>query len=398
MVLRKAIDGDAAVAEGVRLARVQAIAAYPITPQTPIVENISEYVNRGELEAKYIAVESEHSALTAVVGSALVGARSFTATAGVGLALMHEITGVASGCRLPIVMAVANRSLPSPWSLQTDHSDAMGERDQGWIQLYAENCQEALDLVLVAYRLAEDERVRIPVMVCLDGFYVSHTTEVVSIPDQQQVDRYLPSYKNQNLYLDVEEPFTVNQLTSADVFTEIKYEHYLALENSLQVLEEVGAEFKNEFGRNYGAIAQYAIDDAETIIVAMGSIAGTALQVAKELREQGKAVGLVKVTSFRPFPKARIREALAKAKKVVVIDRSAGMGSEGPLAMEIKSALYGSSHSPAIYGFCGGLGGRDFTRDTIVKTLEKSNELQASGINNGGGIWIDVKEAEVNEK
>lgn len=393
MPIKKAIDGNSAVAEGVRLARVQVIAAYPITPQTPIVETISEYVNKGELVAKYIAVESEHSALSAVVGSALVGARSFTATAGVGLALMHEITGVAAGSRLPLVMAVANRSLPSPWSLQTDHSDSMGERDQGWIQLYAENCQEALDLVLVGYRLAEDERVRIPVMVCLDGFYVSHTTEVVSIPDQEQVDRYLPPYRNQNLYLDVEEPFTVNQLTSADIFTEIKYEHYQALENSLHVLEEVGAGFTHEFGRNYGALAQYSIEDTETVIIAMGSIAGTVRQVAQELREQGQAVGLIKVTSFRPFPKAQLRDALDKAKKIIVIDRSAGMGSEGPLAMEVKSALYGLSHPPAVYGFCGGLGGRDFNQATVLKTLDKANELQAAGVTNAGEIWIDLKEA-----
>ena len=392
MPIKKAIDGNLAVAEGVRLARVQVIAAYPITPQTPIVETISEYVDKGELVAKYIAVESEHSALSAVVGSALVGARSFTATAGVGLALMHEITGVAAGSRLPLVMAVANRSLPSPWSLQTDHSDSMGERDQGWIQLYAENCQEALDLILVGYRLAEDERVRIPVMVCIDGFYVSHTTEVVSIPDQKQVDRYLPPYRNQNLYLDVDEPFTVNQLTSADVFTEIKYEHYQALENSAHILDEVGAGFACEFGRSYGAFAQYEIENAETVIIAMGSIAGTARQVVQGLREQGQAIGLIKVTSFRPFPKAQLRDVLGKAKKIIVIDRSAGMGSEGPLAMEIKSALYGLNNSPAIYGFCGGLGGRDFHQGTVLKTLDKANELQLAGVTNVGGIWIDLKE------
>lgn len=389
----KAMEGNAAVAEGARLARIQVAAAYPITPQTPIVEYISEFVRQGKIQAKYIAVESEHSALSAVIGASLVGARAFTATAGAGLALMHEITGVAAGNRLPIVMAVANRALPSPWSLQTDHSDSMGEKEQGWIQLYAENCQEALDLVLLGYRLAEDGRVRLPVMLCLDGFYVSHTTEVVSVPATEQADSFLPPYKLQNVYLDIEDPIAVNALTSPDIYTEIRYEHFRALEGSLAVLDEVGAEFQRHFGRRYGTVEKVHLEGAETVFVTMGSIAGTVRQMVKEWRQQDKPVGLLKVTSFRPFPKAAVQEALREARQVIVIDRSAGLGSEGPLALEVKAALYGLANPPAVYGFIGGLGGRDFTRATVARSLERARELQAQGLVNRGGIWIDVKEA-----
>lgn len=394
MTTRKAIDGNQAVAEGARLSKVQLVAAYPITPQTPIVEQISEYIREGRLHAKYIAVESEHSALSAVIGGSLVGTRSFTATAGAGLALMHEIVGVAAGVRLPVVMAIANRALPSPWSLQCDHSDSMSERDQGWIQLYAENCQEALDLVILGYRLAEDERVRIPVMLCEDGFFVSHTTEVVHIPGEDAVDAFLPPLKQQHLYLDVEDPLVVNELTSADIFTEIKYEHYKALEKSQDVFREIGAEFEQHFGRPYDLITEYGTADAKTVIVAMGSIAGTVREVVKDLRSQGEPVGLVKITSFRPFPRKRIRKALENAKQVVVIDRSAGMGSEGPLSLEIKASLYGLPQAPAVYGFVGGLGGRDFTYRSVLNTLAASQQFAGQGLTQVGGIWIDAKEGD----
>ena len=392
MTVRKAMDGNQSVAEGARLSKVQLVAAYPITPQTPIVEHISEYVRVGLLKAKYIAVESEHSALSAVIGGALVGARAFTATAGAGLALMHEIVGVASGCRLPIVMAIANRALPSPWSLQCDHSDSMSERDQGWIQLYAESCQEALDLIILAYRLAEDKRVRIPVMLCEDGFFVSHTTEVVEVPRQEDVDAFLPPLQRQHLYLDVDEPLVVNELMSSDVFTEIKHEHHCALANSQAVFSEACAEFKKRFGRSYDLISEYETEDAETIIVALGSIAGTARQVVKDLCDKGEKVGLIKVTCFRPFPREAIRRALAKAKQVIVIDRSAGMGSEGPLAIEVRASLYGLSPAPGFYSFVGGLGGRDFHYKSVLNTLDKSRQLAGQGLPQASTIWIDAKE------
>lgn len=331
------------------------------------------------LNAKYIAVESEHSAISAVIGASLVGARAFTATAGAGLALMHEVTIVAAGNRLPIVMAIANRAMPSPWSLQVDHSDSMGERDQGWVQLYAENAQEALDFTILGYRIGEDDRVRLPIMPCLDGFYVSHTTEVVSVPDQEQVDAFLPPYKPKHVYLDVNDPISVNNLTSPDVYTEIRQEHFRALQNALSVIDDLGTKFGECFGRYYGVVDGVGLDDAETIFVTMGSITGTVRQAIKDMRAKGEHVGLLKVTAFRPFPKAKVRQALVNAKRVLVIDRSAGLGSEGPLALEVKGALYGLYPAPIVYGFIGGLGGRDFSLVTITRAYKKAMEMSVKG-------------------
>ncbi|MGI6130183.1 MAG: transketolase C-terminal domain-containing protein [bacterium] len=391
----KALDGNWAVAEGVRLAAPKVVAAYPITPQTPIVERVADFIADGSLPCtRYIAAESEHSALSAVVGAALVGTRVFTATAGAGLALMHEVVGVASGNRLPIVMAVANRALPSPWSLQVDHSDSMAERDMGWIQLYAENCQEALDLVLLGYRLAEE--VRLPVMLCLDGFYVSHSTEAVSVPDTKEVAAFLPEYKAGPVRLDPDYPLTINQLTSADTFTEIKYQHKQALDQALKLLPHLGEEFGTHFGRCYAPIQAENCAGADVVLVSLGSSAGTARQVAKELREQGKQVGTLKVTSFRPFPKQEVQQVLKGAKSVAVVDRSWGLGSEGPLSLEVKAALYSLPERPVVASYVAGLGGRDLSAHTIHKVVETTMELKSQGKSELGPIWIDVKKEVMN--
>lgn len=387
----RALDGNWAVAEGVRLARPQVVAAYPITPQTPIVERIADFISGGALpDTRYIAVESEHSALSAVVGASLVGTRVFTATAGAGLALMHEVVGVASGNRLPIVMAVANRALPSPWSLQVDHSDSMAERDMGWIQLYAENCQEALDFVLLGYRLAET--VCLPVMLCIDGFYLSHNTEAVSVPDTAVVDTYLPAYEPGAVRLDPEWPITINQLTSSDVFTEIKHAHKRALDQSLNQLSRLGEEFGAHFGRVYSPVQAEGCTGADVVIVSMGSSAGTARQVAKELRRDGRRIGTLKVTSYRPFPREAVKEALRDAKRVAVVDRSWGLGSEGPLSLEIKAALYPLCRRPLVAGYVAGLGGRDLTAATLRKIIDSTMELGAEEHGSCGPVWIDLKE------
>lgn len=387
---RVALDGNSSIAEGVRLARVQVVAAYPITPQTPMVERVADFINEGRLDAKYIAVESEHSALSAVIGAALVGTRVFTATAGAGLALMHEIIGVASGNRLPIVMGVANRALPSPWSLQTDHSDSMAERDMGWIQLYASNCQEALDYTLLAYRIGEE--IRLPVMVCIDGFYLSHTIEVVELPDQENVDKFLPPYKRVGVYLDPDNPMTINQLNSADTFTEIKYSHNQALKEVINIFPAVAEEFEEIFNRRYSLTKDFNCKDADVVVVTLGSSSGTARKVAGEMSTGDRKVGALQICCFRPFPKEDVIEKLRKAKAVAVIDRSWALGTDGPLAQEIKSALYSAKIDIPVYNFVAGLGGRDLNEYTIKRVIEKTIELGSRNDKALYPIWIDVKE------
>lgn len=384
-----AINGNHAIAEGVRLARAQVVAAYPITPQTPMVEKVADFINEGRLDAKYIAVESEHSALTAVVGASLVGTRTFTATAGAGLALAHEIVGVAAGNRLPIVMGIANRALPSPWSLETDHSDSMAEKDMGWIQLYASNCQEALDYTLLAYRIGEE--VRLPVMVCIDGFYLTHTTEVVDLPEQEEVDKFLPEFNRGSIYLDPKNPMTINQLNSAETFTEIKYRHNEALNSVVDVFGQVSKEFEEIFGRKYELTTDFNCEDADIAIVTLGSSSGTIRKVAQELSNEDMKIGTIQVSSFRPFPKEEIFRKLKNVKSIAVIDRSWALGTDGPLAQEIKSVLYNSDVNIPVYNFVAGLGGRDLSERTIKNIIDKTMELKAKDERPLYPIWIDVK-------
>lgn len=377
-----AINGNDAAATGARLARVQVVAAYPITPQTPIVESLASSIEKGDLNARYINVESEHSALCATVGASLVGARAFTATASAGLALMHEITGVASGCRQPIVMPVVNRAIPSPWSLWCDHSDIMGERDQGWIQLFAETCQEVLDFVILSYRLAEDQRVQLPVMVAIDGFFLSHITEPVSIPAQDLVDSFLPPREPHNLVLDVDKPMAINTLTPPMLFTEIKHQHNQAMDNAAAVMNEVFGSFATTFGRQYSAVKGYKTEDADTVFVAMGTMAGTGRDAVDELRRQGHKAGMLRITSFRPFPTGAVQEALKEAKNIIVLDRSAGLGSTPPLALELNRAVPDKPLTSCVAG----LGGRDVTVSTFAKALYV---IGRPGVN-----WLDLKEGE----
>lgn len=398
MSVRVALDGNAAAAEGARLSRVQVVAAYPITPQTPIVENVATFIDEGKLEARYINVESEHSALCSVIGAVLVGTRTFTATSAFGLALMHEVTGVVSGCRLPVVMPVVNRALPSPNSLWCDHSDSMGERDQGWIQLYAENSQEVLDFVIMSYRLAEDERVLLPVMVCLDGFFLSHTTEAVVVPDQEEVDAFLPPYRAKGIILDPARPMAANPLTSPAIFTEIKHQHQEAMDQVRDAFPLISTEFAKKFGRSYGLFEAYACEDAEIVFVTMGTMAGVARYVAKELRKQGQKAGAVKIISFRPFPGRELAEVLGRAQGVAVVDRSAGLGSLGPLANEVRSFLYGTTRPPVICNYVAGLGGRDVTEDTMNKVYARTKKALDAKEPIYQSAWIDLKkEAEQDE-
>jgi len=380
------MDGNAAAAEAMRLARIQVVAAYPITPQSPIAEGLAKFCVQGTLDAKYMRIESEHSAMSACVGAALTGVRVGTATASVGLALMHEILNVASGLRLPIVMPVVNRALVAPWSLWCDHSDAMPERDSGWLQLYAEDAQESLDLALIAYRVAEHPEVMLPVMVCLDGFFVSHTGMAVRVPDQSEVDEFLPPYHTDNLLLDPDKPMFVNPLTMSDEYTELKYQHKIGADKAEQVLPEVMAEFAKKFGRKYEPVEFYKCDDAEEVVVTLGSMSGTASYVVDQLRAKGQKVGLARIVSFRPFPHRLLRERLAGVKRIAVLERATSIGGAGgPVLAEVRSTL--TNLPVRVEGFVAGLGGRDIPPATIEKVFDhlRTAEPQCRP------TWADVR-------
>ena len=382
---RMFLDGNAAAAEALRLARVQVIAAYPITPQSPIAEGLAKDCATGRLNAKYMRVESEHSAMSACIGASLTGVRVGTATASVGLALMHEMLGSAAGLRCPIVMPVVNRSLVAPWSLWCDHTDAMAERDTGWLQLYAEDAQAVLDLTLMAFRIGEHPDVLLPVMICMDGFYVSHTGGAVQVPDQSEVDEFIPPYVADNLILDPDQPMFVNPLTMSDEYTELKYQQKVGSDNSATVVAEVMAEFSRKSGRHYEPVEFYQCDDAEDVIVSLGSMSGTAAYTVDKLRARGQKVGSVKIVSFRPFPFPKLREKLADKKRIAVLERAHSLGgATGPLTAEIRSSLV--NLPVRIDGFVAGLGGRDIPPTTIEKVFQLLRTAPSDS-----PTWVDVK-------
>jgi len=387
---RVMLDGNGAATEAIRLARVGVISAYPITPQSPIAERLSQYVADGTLKAKYLRVESEHTALSCAIGSMLTGVRAATATSSVGLALMHEILGVASGLRIPVVMPLINRALVAPWSLWCDHQDSMAERDSGWIQLYAENAQEVLDLCLIAYKAAEHEQILLPAMVCFDGFFLSHSIQPVEAPSQDDVDGFLPAYECKNLYLDPDDPMFVNDLTSPDEFSEMRYQQVIAFNNALEIIPTVQEDFFKTFGREYRMVEAYKCEDAEVVLVTIGSMAGTAKHVVNQLRTNGQKVGIVKITCFRPFPLEILRGILKGKKMIGVIDRSAGLGAEGgPVWLEVKSA---ADKEAKVFDYVAGLGGRDIPGTTIKKIC--SELLQSINSDRSAPVkpWIDTAE------
>ncbi len=382
----KMLDGNAAAVEAMKMARVKVISAYPITPQSSISEKLSDLVDAGELDAKYIRVESEHTAMSCAVGAQLTGVRAATATSSVGLALMHEILNVASGCRVPIVMPVVNRSLASPWSLWCDHQDSMAERDSGWLQFYCENVQDVFDTLLCAYRIAEDRRVQTPAMVCLDGFFLSHSMQKVLLPEQDEVDGFLGEYTPKNAYLNPADPMVINDLTPTDEITEMKFQQAVGFAQAKVVAQEVFAAFEKEFGRHKEVVEGYRAEDAEAIIITQGSMSGTAKYVVDKLREEGQKVGAVKIVMFRPFPYEALRQVCGSVKKVAVLDRSAGLGAQGaPLWLETKAALDGDVD---VRSYVGGLAGRDISPMTIQKVFEDlGQEASGDGVN-----WIDCKD------
>ncbi|MGB9842409.1 MAG: transketolase C-terminal domain-containing protein [Candidatus Bathyarchaeales archaeon] len=369
---RMALSGDEAVAYAVKQSDVDVVAAYPITPQTIIVERFSEYVANGEVQTEYVCTESEHSALTACLAASVTGARTFTATASAGLALMHEMLFVTSGCRAPVVMAIANRALSAPLNIHGDHSDSMAQRDSGWIQLYAENAQEVYDSIIQAFRIAEDVNVLLPVMVGLDGFTLSHTLENVDTLPDDVVKQFIGSRKFLNVLthegktvpfkLDPETPMTMGPIALPNYYFEFKRQQEEAMKNALSVIQQVNSEYAKISGRSYGngLIEPYRLDDAEVAAVCLGSTAGTMKTVVDELREKGVKAGLLRLRTFRPFPVEDLRSALCNVKALAVMDRCMSFGGNGgPVYHEIRHVLYDADVRPYVVNYIYGLGGRD---------------------------------------
>ena len=360
--MRKVLMGNHAVAYGVRLARAEVISAYPITPQTQVVEMLSEFCADGSLKARFIKVESEHSAMAACIGASAVGVRTFTATSSHGLLLMHEMLHWAAGARLPIVLANVNRAIGPGWNVWTEQTDSLSQRDTGWIQLYCESNQEALDAVIAAFRLAET--VRLPVMIVLDAFILSHTEEPVDVPTPEEVDAFLPPCRA-GYRLDVADPRAFNMLVGPEHYMELRYQMEQAMAQTKDVLQQIDEEFAVRFGRRYAAVEPYRLEGAEIVLVTAGATTSTARLVVDELRERGVPAGLLRLRLFRPFPVAEMRRLLHDAAKLAVIDRNISFGLGGILAAEIKSALFGQPHEPVLFDFIAGLGGRDITPASI---------------------------------
>lgn len=370
-MVKKVIEASMAVAIAAKLCKPDVVAVYPITPQTHIPERIADFVYDGESGINLIDVESEHSALSACVGAQAAGSRTFTATASQGLALMHEVLFVASGLRLPIVMAVANRSLSAPINIWNDHQDSISARDSGWMQFYVESAQEALDTTIMSYKIAENKDVLIPAMVCLDGFTLSHVYEPVNIPDEKKVNKFVSKY-NPEYHLDSKKPMTFGPIAFPNSFMEFKDQQHKAMKNALAIIKKVNNDFKKEFGRAYGngLIEEYKIKEAEYAIVCMGTVCGTSRVVVDELRKQGIKVGLIKIKCFRPFPKEDLINACKNLKSIAVIDRNISLGQEGAVFTDLRNALYGSK--TIIHSFIAGLGGRDVKKSHIKSAILKS--------------------------
>lgn len=366
--MKKVITGDHAVAMGAKLCRVEVVPAYPITPQTLIIEHIADFVNDGEMDAKFLTMESEHSVMSAAAAASAAGARVFTATSSQGLAFMHEMLYATAPLRLPVVMANASRTLGGPPGIWCEYNDSMGARDSGWLQLYVEDNQEALDMVIQSYRIAEDKRVLLPVMPCLDGFVLTHTVEPVEIPQQEYVDSFLPPY-SPDITLDPSRPAMIGTFMPAEYIMELRRQTALAVESAKKVIGEINDEFTRRFGRNYGGLIDtYQMEDAEVALITMGTVTSTSREVVDDMRKAGEKVGIVKLRFFRPFPSEELRKALLGMSAVGVFDRSISYHGGGPVFNEVRSALYGGT-LPVI-NHLAGIGGRDVTKEQIMKMFE----------------------------
>ncbi len=384
--MKEFLEGSMAIAQAIKLCKPGVVSAYPITPQTHIVEELAQIVADGDLNAQFVNVESEHSAASVVLGAVAAGVRAYTATSSQGLFYMAEVLYNIAGMRLPVIMTTAARAISAPINIWNDHQDVVSLRDSGWIQFHAEDIQEAVDLHLIAYKLGEDKSIMLPVMVCMDGFILTHGVETLNMPSQEEVDKFLPVY-NPPYKLDISNPMTLGPLVDPECYMETRFALNETHKEALDLIPKITADFAKIFNRHYnGLIESYQVKDADRVIIAMGSVCGTVKEVVDELRGKGKKVGLLKITSLRPFPAAQIYEALKNVSKVAVIDRSLSLGSFAPVFADVKAVFCGKAKKPkAISSFILGLGGRDITQNSIkeIFRLMTGKEKQ--------GEFIDLK-------
>jgi pyruvate/2-oxoacid:ferredoxin oxidoreductase alpha subunit len=370
--MRELLTGNDAIAEAVRLCRVPLVAAYPITPQTPIYEKLSEWESQGELGGSMMRMESEHSAMAACISASLTGVRVFTATSSQGLAFMHEMLHFASGSRAPVVMACVNRALAIPWAFGSDQTDTLSQRDTGWTQFYCEHNQEALDTVIQAYKVSE--QVLLPSMVIIDGFFTSHFMEPVEIPEQSAVDEFLPKCDIPRRF-DTRDPSFVGGVVDACQYFKFRQRSFEDMEKAREVIRDVDDDYRRAFGRGYGLIEAVHVQDAQVVLVTSASITSTARVALESLRDQGYRAGLLKIRAFRPFPTKDVQEVLQGIPKVAVVDRNISLGKEGIFCQELKAALYPLSSRPSVFGYIAGLGGTDVSPEVleavVIDTLQR---------------------------
>ena len=387
--MKQVLTGSSTVALAAKLSRVQVISAYPITPQTGIVETLSEFVANGELDAEFMKVESEHSAMSACIGAAATGTRTFTATSSQGLALMSEMLFVASGLRLPIVMAVANRSYSAPLSIWNDWQDSISMRDSGWIQIYCENNQEILDSIIQGYRIAEEAF--LPVMVCLDGYILTHSAEPVNVMEQAEVDAFLPPYKFP-YPLDPKEPVTIGAVGVPEYYQEFRRALQEVIIGSKKKIIEIDKDFGERFGRSYGLFECYRSEDADILLLTMGSLSGTVKKVIDHCRDQGESVGLIRLRAFRPFPADELVDVLREAKVVAVLEKDISLGFAGALYLETSAAFTNAKERPLLIDFICGLGGRDISTHQIGEAIKVAERAATTGKVEEPVRWLGMRE------
>lgn len=381
--MKQVVTGNHTVSHAARVGRAQVVSAYPITPQTQVVEKISEFVADGIMDAKFIKVESEHSAMVACIGASAAGVRTFTATSAQGLALMHEVLHWAANARLPVVLANINRAMGPPWTIWTDQIDSLSQRDTGWIQFYAESNQDIFDSILISFKVAE--KVLLPAMVVLEAFFLSHTAEPVDFPEQEEVDRFLPPRVATHT-VDPEHPAAFGGLTGPDHYYELKYMEHNAMLEAKDVIKQVTQEYGDFTGRYYKMAEPYRCEDAETLLVVSGGVASTAKDAVDEARAAGKKLGSLKIWAFRPFPRDEVRELLLSRKRVAVVDRNISFGQEGIFCTEVKASLYGQNGAPPVVGFVAGLGGRDVKPGDLLAMAEAAEKGDCAEFN-----WYGAK-------